>query len=74
MAKIPKMAPASSGGGGNGGIMGSGIFGMFGTIIQCDAESTSTYCTIMKAFNVLMVVCIVLYMLYFAYNFAKGKM
>jgi hypothetical protein len=73
MAKGAKMAPASSGGG-NGGIMGSGIFGMFGTMVNCDAESKSMYCSLMKAFNVMMVVGIVLYLLYFAYNFAKGKM
>ena len=54
---------------GNGGIMGSGIFGFFGTTIQCPASDTSLYCSFMKIFNVLMVVGIVFFMLYVAYNY-----
>lgn len=63
-------------GGGNGGIMGSGIFGFFGTTIQCPASDTSYYCSFMKIFNVLMVVGIVFLLLYTAYSFfsmSKGK-
>jgi membrane protein implicated in regulation of membrane protease activity len=32
----------------NGGIGGSGIFGMFGTTIVCKAEDDSMYCSISK--------------------------
>ena len=54
--------------GGNGGIMGSGIFGFFGTTIQCPASDTSFYCSFMKMFNVLIVMIIVFTILYFGYT------
>jgi len=65
--------------GGNGGIMGSGIFGFFGTTIQCPASDTSMYCSFMKMFNVLIVMLVVFTILYFVYttfiapNFKKGR-
>ena len=34
--------------GSGGGIMGSGIFGVFGTTIRCDSKDDSLYCNIMK--------------------------
>ena len=38
---MPKQSTAkNSQNSGNGGIMGSGIFGMFGTTIQCPASDT----------------------------------
>ena len=58
------MAKSSS----SGGILGSGIFGLFGTVIKCDANDTSIYCSIMKMFNLLIVFFIVVYILYFVYN------
>ena len=54
---------------GNGGIMGSGIFGMFGTTIVCKAEDNTTYCNFMKIFNILMIVGIIIFILYIAYSF-----
>ena len=42
-------------GGGGGGILGSGIFGFFGTTIKCDSTDNSTYCNVMKLFNLLIV-------------------
>ncbi len=59
----------SRGSSGNGGIMGSGIFGFFGTTIQCPASDTSYYCSFMKIFNVIMVLFFVLFILYTIYNF-----
>jgi hypothetical protein len=56
-------------GGGGGGILGSGIFGLFGTTIKCDATDDSTYCSIMKMFNLLVVFLIVAYVLYIAYTY-----
>ena len=69
----------STGTGGNGGIMGSGVFGLFGTTIQCPASDTSIYCSFMKIFNVLIVMLVVFTILYFVYttfiapNFKKGR-
>jgi hypothetical protein len=53
----------------NGGILGSGIFGMFGTTIKCESTDDSMYCSIMKLFNLLVVVVIVALIIYMAYNF-----
>jgi hypothetical protein len=53
----------------NGGILGSGVFGLFGTTIKCDATNNSLFCNIMKLFNILIVLFIVGYILYFAYLF-----
>lgn len=58
------MAKGSSG---RGGILGSGIFGLFGTTIQCNATDNSTYCNIMKLFNLLIVFLIVSFIAYYAY-------
>jgi len=38
----------------NGGIMSSGIFGMFGSTVHCDANSNSLYCSITKLVNLIM--------------------
>lgn len=55
---------------GNGGIMGSGVFGFFGTTIKCDSTDKSMYCQIMKLFNLLIVFFVVSIILYYAYYFA----
>jgi hypothetical protein len=57
----------------NGGIMGSGIFGNFGTMIYCKAEDDSTYCKFMKVFNVLMVLIFIGVIIYFVYIFFLKK-
>jgi hypothetical protein len=54
---------------GAGGIMGSGIFGFFGTTIQCPASDTSFYCSFMKLFNLIMVLGLIIFILYTAYNY-----
>jgi hypothetical protein len=53
----------------NGGILGSGVFGLFGTTIKCDSTDNSLYCNIMKLFNLLIVLFVLGYILYFAYLF-----
>jgi hypothetical protein len=53
----------------NGGILGSGIFGAFGTFINCDAKDDSIYCNIMKLFNLMIVFIIVCFILYYIYIF-----
>jgi len=63
------MANKNNNNAGNGGIMGSGIFGHFGTLINCDAKDDSMYCSIMKMFNLFILLAIVLVILYFVYTF-----
>jgi hypothetical protein len=60
------MAGRSSGLG--GGILGSGIFGFFGTTIRCDSKDDSMYCNIMKWFNLLIVFFVIMYILYILYG------
>jgi len=67
-----KMKGLSMGSAGNGGIMGSGIFGMFGSIVNCKAEDTSTYCEFVKMFNVLIMVLVIVFILYAVYTFFKS--
>ncbi len=61
----------------NGGIMGSGIFGMFGTTVRCDANDNSFFCSVSKLVNLIMMflfLAIVIYLIYIAFNyFTKGK-
>jgi hypothetical protein len=61
----------------NGGIMGSGIFGMFGSTVQCKADDNSMFCTLSKFVNIIIMIfflATVMYLLYIAYNyFTKGK-
>jgi hypothetical protein len=54
---------------GNGGIAGSGVFGMFGSTVVCKSEDNSYYCNFMKFFNVLVIVLIILFILYFVYTY-----
>jgi len=63
------MAKGGGGGGMGGGIMGSGIFGFFGTTIQCPASDTSFYCSFMKLFNLFIVFFIVVVVIWTIYNF-----
>ena len=67
---IIKMAKGASSS--NGGILGSGVFGLFGTTIKCESTDDSYYCNIMKLFNLLIVVTIVLFVLYYAYLFMNN--
>jgi hypothetical protein len=41
-----------------------GALGIFGTTVQCDSESTSMYCRTVKAFNLLMMVLFVAFILW----------
>jgi hypothetical protein len=62
------MAKGGYGTGMGGGILGSGIFGVFGTTIRCDSKDDSTYCNIMKLFNLLIVFFFFIYILYIVYG------
>jgi len=52
-----------------GGMLGSGIFGMFGTVVHCDNNDASWYCWIMKMFNLLIVFLVVISILTVVYNY-----
>lgn len=52
----------------NGGIGGSGIFGVMGTTIRCDSEDDSFYCNFMKFFNVIITLGVLAYFAYFLYT------
>jgi hypothetical protein len=56
----------------SGGIMGSGIFGMFGSTVHCDANNNSFYCSITKLVNLIfmfILLAIVFYLLYVVFNY-----
>jgi hypothetical protein len=58
---------------GNGGIMGSGVFGMFGSTVNCKAEDNSIYCSIIKIFNIMIILFIVCIFIYFLYSWYNSK-
>ena len=57
----------------SGGIFDSGIFGFVGTTIRCDANDKSIYCSVMKFFNLVMVVCVLSYILYLIYYYLSRR-
>jgi uncharacterized membrane protein len=61
----------------NGGIMGSGVFGMLGTTVRCDANDNSFFCSVSKLVNLIMMfffLAMVFYLLHLAFKyFSKGK-
>jgi hypothetical protein len=59
--------------GGNGGIMGSGIFGMFGSSVQCKSDDNSYFCILSKIVNGLIMVLLLFAILYFIYYIVSGK-
>jgi len=73
MGKSSGMKPSSNTTTSNGGIMGSGVFGMFGTTIQCKSEDNSLYCSFMKIFNVLIVVIVISIILYTVYSLISSS-
>ncbi len=52
-----------------GGIGGSGIFGMFGTVVHCDDKDTSMYCNLAKIVNMLIMILFLGFVLYLVYLF-----
>ena len=55
----------------NGGIMGSGIFGMFGTTVQCKSDDKSLFCTLSKIVNVIIMIMFLIFILYLVYMIFK---
>ena len=59
--------------GSNGGIMGSGIFGMFGTVVQCKSDDESYYCQLSKLVNTIIMVLFLVAIMYFIYLFVTSR-
>jgi hypothetical protein len=57
----------------SGGIGGSGVFGLIGTSVQCDADSKSTYCEFAKLMNILVWLLMLFFIGYFALDFLKKR-
>jgi tetrahydromethanopterin S-methyltransferase subunit D len=75
MAKGGKVGPAISANN-NGGIMGSGIFGMFGSTVVCKSDDTSLFCTLSKTVNTIIMIgflILVLYLVYLAFKYFFGS-
>jgi hypothetical protein len=71
MAKI-----RSKGSVNNGGMFGSGIFGMVGSTVHCKAEDNSMYCTLSKMVSSIMMILFLLFMLciiYIGYKYFRNK-
>lgn len=55
----------------NGGILGSGIFGHFGSIVQCDANDDSMFCTLSKFVSTIMMLlflAVLAYLIYYVFK------
>ena len=63
----------SGGSMGNGGIMGSGVFGLFGSIVNCKAEDEGVYCSIVKMFNLMIMFLIACFVFYLVYSILIGR-
>jgi hypothetical protein len=57
----------------SGGIGGSGVFGLIGTTVQCDAENKGPYCTIAKIVNVFIWIMLILFVGKFALDFMRKR-
>jgi hypothetical protein len=75
MAKGGKVGPAIPANN-NGGIMGSGIFGMFGSTVVCKSDDTSLFCTLSKTVNTIIMVgflILIIYLIYLAFKYFFGN-
>jgi hypothetical protein len=59
--------------GGSGGIADSGIFGLLGTTVQCDADDKSWYCKLAKFINVIIWILLLVAILYAAKSYLSKK-
>lgn len=57
----------------NGGIGGSGVFGLIGTTVQCDSKDGSAYCTLAKLVNVAIWLALLFFIGKFALEYMKKK-
>ena len=59
-------------GGSGSGIGGSGVFGLFGTMVQCKSDDKSWYCMFAKFINVVIMLMILFFILSFVIDYVKG--
>ena len=59
--------------GSNGGIGGSGVFGLIGTTVQCNSDDRGAYCTFAKFINILMWILIIGFLGKLAIEYVKKK-
>lgn len=67
------MAMSKSRANSSGGIADSGIFGLIGTTVQCDADDKSWYCKFAKLINVLIWIFMLIAIFYVAKSFLFNK-
>lgn len=56
---------------GGNGIADSGVFGLLGTTVQCDADDTSLFCRFAKLMNILVWIIILIGIFYLLKGFIK---
>lgn len=49
------------------GIAGSGIFGLFGSVVTCSSTDNSYYCNFLKLFNSLIMILLTIFIVYMVY-------
>lgn len=59
---------------GNGGILGSGVFGLFGSTVSCKDSDKSYYCNFVKFFNLFIMLLVIVYIIFVAYTFLAPTM
>jgi hypothetical protein len=57
---------------GGGGIMGSGVFGHFGSINQCPADNDSFFCKFSRIFSMIFMVFTLLFIIFIVYTVARS--
>ena len=53
----------------NGGIAGSGVFGFFGSTVNCKSDDNSYYCNFLKFFNVIIMSIVLIFIMIFILSF-----
>jgi hypothetical protein len=71
MAKVKTRTRVNNRNSNNGGIMGSGIFGHFGSLVNCDANDDSAFCTLSKLVSTIMMLLFLAALFYLIYYVIK---
>jgi len=56
-------------GGSNGGLFGSGIFGVLGGVVTCDSKDESYYCRFMKFVTFILYFFLLVAIFYLVYQY-----
>jgi hypothetical protein len=67
------MAPRSKSSSGYGGIAGSGIHMMFGSVVQCPVNDTSFFCRLTKLVQTIFMIAFLIFIVFLAYRFLSSK-